>query len=251
MNFKQFLIEYAKPVANESDIIYQKILDNLDHGHVDFTPEKVSLNVATIIKNSKYNNLHLVVRHGRGHTVRLGKDKDNKSVIVIDVTGKLPTRKNLIRFFELPRYADKIKLQLKRYFELHHNMDSPNGNPEEKGSKYEQVKDANKNFEQHYEKFIKAIEQKILKYYEAKNDLHDRQKRTGNTGKQEILNAATKHLFSTEIGGSFDEFKGIVMKLPEAAFTKYLEPEYKKKFTARLESFYEHKAQEFNEKDEK
>lgn len=249
MNFTQYLIEYAKPVANEADIIYQKVLDNLDDGHVDFEDDKVTINIGTIIKNSKYNSLYFIVRKERKHGCRLGKDKNGKSVIVTDVTGKLPTRQNIIRFFEMPRYADKIKLQLKRYFEIHHDTNTKvnDGEEEKSGTNYEQVKNANKNFEQNYEKFVKAIENKILKYHEAKGDLHNRQKRTGNTGKQEIINAATKHLFSTEIGGNFDEFKSIVLKLPEAAFIKQLEPLYKKKLIARLESFYEHKADEFNE----
>lgn len=242
MQFKQFLVEYGKAFDNEADLVYQSILDNLDHGHIDSsTTEKLLFNVGIIIKDSAYNNLNFAIHKSDENNVRLGTDKNDKPTIVVFTTKKLPTRMNIDTFLEAPEIADKVKKQLKKYLELYHDNETET----EPSTSYEQVKGVNKSFEEHFDKLIKAIEQKIKDFHGAKGYMKNKHSSTGNVGKQQILQSAIDHLFKSEVGGSFEEFRNIVLKLENAAFVKQLDPEMKKKFLSRLESYYEHKADEF------
>lgn len=244
MNFKKFLVEQNKALSNEIDLVYQQILDNLDEGHVHFEDGKLLFNVGKIIKNNIYNNLDFVIRVQNSHNVRLGKDKQNKSAIVVDTTGQLPDRKKLNSFLESARYSGKIKSELRRYFKLHHEEQKTQGS--DSSTSYEKQKTVNTNFEDHYEQLVHAIEQKLLHTSHARDDLMKQHDSTGNIGKQEIIKAASKHLIDTELGTNFNKFKGIALKLPEAEFIQHLDPAAKKKILSRLESYYEHRLEKFN-----
>lgn len=249
MRFKEFLIEVtnkSKPVNNEVDIIYQSLLDNLDDGHMDSSKEKLAFNIGNITKNSAYNNLSFVIRTGKKPAIRLGKDTNGKSAIVVDTKGRVPNRQKIIAFLESAEHSKQIKTALKKYLDKHHEYDSK----VDPKTGYEKKKAANTNFEGGYEKLIKAIDKKIENYNSAKGHLTDKHNKSANVGKREITQAAMRQLFDDEVGGSFESFKSIVLKLPEAAFIKSLEAEAKTKVLARLESYYEHKADEFGSNDD-
>lgn len=242
MNFKQFLLnEYSKAFSNEVDLVYQQILDNLDDGHVDMNDEKLSFNVGIIIKNSEYNNLFIVIRQGSSNQVRLGTNKENKPTIVVDKKGRLPTRKNIDKFLDDVDFAKDVKKQLKKYLETYYDADSEN----EASTSYEKKKGFNADVEKHLEKLIKAIDTKIDNFHKGKSYLKDEHGKTANVAKQETLQSAVSKLLDDELGGSFNAFKSIVMKLPEAEFVNHLESEAKKKVLSRLESYYEHKSHQF------
>jgi len=245
MNFKQFLLlEYSKPIDNEIDLVYQRILDNLDDGHFDALDDKIMFNVGIIIKDSAYNNLHFVIRKAKENKVRLGKGKDGKPAIVVDAKKrKLPSRKNIDTFLEDVELAKQIKEELKKYLELYFDGDAE----VDASTNYEKKKGFNSGFEDHLTKLIAAIDKKINNFHEAKSFINNRHSGTANVAKQEQLAAAKKALLDDEFGGTFNNFKSIVLKLPEAEFVNHLESEAKKKVLSRLESYYEHKAHNFTE----
>lgn len=246
MKFKEFLVEYSKPVQNEIDLVYQHILDNLDDGHIDVSKEKLSFNIGKIIKDSSYNNLEFVIRKAQRANARLGKKGDSQFAIVVDTPDKIPSRESINNFLESTKYVSKIKAQFKKYLETHHDADAD----VEPATGYEKNKTANVGFEENYTKLIKAIEGKVSKFHDSKQFAKNKHNSTGNVGKQEVLQSAIAQLFTSEIGGNFDEFKRIVLKLPEAQFIKQIDPEGKKKLLSRLESYYEHKSEGFNPEDE-
>jgi hypothetical protein len=244
MRFKQYLLlEYSKSVANEIDLIYQKLLDNLDNGHVDSSEEtnELSFNMGKIMKDSAYNNLVFMIRAGQTPAVRLGKQKESgKSMIVVDKSGKLPTREKLMAFLESTKYADRIKKSIKRYLERHHEFNSE----VDPATNYEKKKATNADFEGGYDKLVKAIDKKLKTYGDAKGQLKIDHDKSANLAKREIVQAAMRSLFDEEFGGTFEAFKSIALKLPEAAFVKQLDGEQKNKVMARLESYYEHRSEE-------
>lgn len=238
MNFKTFLIESTKPVKNQVDLMYQQMLDNIDETHIDVQPDKLLFNVGKTIKNSTYNLLDFVVRQSSKPNIRLG-NADGKHAIVIDTTGKLPSRGSLKRFMEHGKYASRIKQQIRRF------LSKASKHPEHLNptmdTTYEKTKDTNKNYETHYENLIKAVDEKLAKLGHAKDYIKNKHSQNANHAKQALAQAAIKHLDSDEFGEGFDQFKLSVLKLPEAQFIKQLEPEAKKKVLSRLESYYEHK----------
>jgi hypothetical protein len=246
MKFKEFLIEASsKPVRNEVDIIYQSILDNLDDGHIDMGGDKLSFNVGKIMKNSKYNNLDFVVRRGEKVATRLGKDTGGKSALVVDTKGKIPTRQKIIGFLNDAENSKKIKQAITKYLDKHHDYDAE----VEPATSYEKTQALNTEFEDGYTNLIKAIDKRIENHNNAKGYLTDKHNKTANVAQREISQAAMRKLFDDEIGGSFDAFKSIVLKLPEAEFIKKLVPEAKNKVLTRLESYYDHKSEEFSSDD--
>lgn len=238
-NFKTFLIEFAKPVKNQVDIMYQSMLDNLDETHIEFSDDKLLFNVGKTIKNSTYNLLDFVVRIASKPAIRLGHDEQDKHAIVIDTTGKLPSRTTLKRFMEHGKYADRIKEQIKKY--LKKQGDSLGESDPEKVTTYEKTKEVNTNYEAHYEKLIKAIDKKLADLGQAKDYIKNKHTDNANHAKQAVADAALGHLHSNEFGEGFNGFKSSVLKLPEAQFIKQLESEAKKKVLSRLESYWEHK----------
>jgi hypothetical protein len=248
MRFKQYLLlEYSKSVANEIDLIYQKLLDNLDNGHIDTSEKELSFNMGKIMKDSAYNNLVFKIRAGQKPDVRLGKDnKSGKSLIVVDKSGAVPAREKVMSFLENAKYADRIKKSIKRYLERHHEF----GAEVDPATGYEKKKATNADFEGGYDKLVKAIDKKLENYGMAKGHLKNEHEKTANLAKKEIAQAAMRSLFDEEFGGTFEAFKSIALKLPEAQFAKQLDGEQKNKLMARLESYYEHKSEELVDEEE-
>ena len=239
MDFKHFLMEYAKPVKNQVDIMYQHMLDNIDETHIDISDDKLLFNIGKTIKNSTYNLLDFVVRIANKPAIRLGHDDQGKHAIVIDTTGKLPSRTTLKRFMEHGKYADRIKDQIKKYLKKHGDVI---GEMEpDHTTTYEKTKDINKNFETYYEKLIKSIDKKLEDLGKAKEYIKNKHGGNANHAKLAVADAALGHLHNDEFGEGFNGFKSNVLKLPEAQFIKQLDGELKKKILSRLESYYEHK----------
>lgn len=143
-------------------------------------------------------------------------------------------------------YSRKIKLMIKKYLGSHYDAEKETT----AGTSYEKTKETNTNFEKNYEKLMKAVDKKIAHVHKARDYITSTYKKSADAGKQVLAGVAVKRLFTDEIGDDFNGFKSLVLKLPEAAFVKGLNPENKKKIMARLESYYEHKLDGVVEKDE-
>ena len=241
MDFKHFLIEYAKPVKNQVDLMYQSLLDNIDTNHIEFSEGKLLFNVGKTIKNSTYNLLDFVVRVASKPAIRLGHDEEDKHAIVIDTTGKLPSRVSLKRFMEHGKYADRIKGEIKKYLKKVGKGEASGEDDPEKATTYEKTRDINSNYETHYENLIKAIDKKLEDLGKAKDYIKNKHGENANHAKLAMADAALGHLHNDEFGEGFNGFKSSVLKLPEAQFIKQLESEPKKMILSRLESYWEHK----------
>lgn len=234
MKFTQFLVEQNKSHINQSDIIYHSILDNIDHGHVAYSDDQLKFNVGKIIKNSSYNNLEIVIKQGTDG-VKLGKHKESGTpTVVIFTEKKFPSQDKLGTFLENPELASNIKANIRKYLKNHH---TPQLVDAEHASSYEKPKMYSAKLEDHYKKLIKAIHNKIGDYHTAKT--HVETKKSGNEAKNQLKQAAIKHILNDTLGTSFKEFKKKVMELDEASFIEHLPKELKDKVLSRLEGFYD------------
>jgi hypothetical protein len=242
MSFKKFLVEDSnKKVDAQVDLIYQKVLDNLDESHIEASNERIAFNVGKIIKNSALNNLYFTIRGNSEENVRMGTDRQGRPTIVIDTREKIPHRRDAGKFLENPKISDKIKSQIRKWLDKHYDPESE----VEPSTGYESKKKINSDFEDHYEELIKAVNKKVDDFHGAKSYLKTKHDSTGSTGRKEIITSAMTQLLRDQMGTSAKEFMGIVMKLPQASFIQHLSPDAKKIVMARLENYYEHKAEEF------
>ncbi len=248
MKFKQFLIEMGKSYVNQSDIIYHSLLDNLDHGHISYTDNSIKMNIGKIIKDSKFNNLDLIIKHDKNNDIKLGKHKDsNISTIVIFTTRPLPDRTTIDYFLEDVNLAKKFKKYIQKYLELHHDVSSEK--EVNSSSSYEKPKLYSKNFEEHYKTLTNDIHKRINEFKKAKNYLQVKTQVTGNEAKKQVAHAAVKSLFNQYFGSSFKEFKGKMMGLEGVKFLEHIPKDLKEKALSRLESFYDQEIVNLRETD--
>lgn len=236
MLFKQYLIEYFKAHNNEADLVFHKILDNVNHGHVDFQENKLLFNVGNIIKNSKYAKLYLVIRHGTDEKVRLGADKQGNLNIVIDTEKKLPSHTELHSFLD----DAKIIKDFKREFTKVLRQTPDSDEAPELSTSHEIVKDSNANFEDIYKNIIKLAEKNIHNYKEAIKHLEERKTKTVHASKHSVIASAMEKLHNDAFGDSFGTFRSKIFK-DFGEKINHLTADNKKKLISRLESFYEQK----------
>ena len=239
MKFKQYLVEVSKSFINQADIIYQSILDNLDHGHVSLDDHEVKFNVGKIIKNSTYDNLNVHIRHADKDDMKLGTHKASGiPTIVIFTTSKLPSeRKKVDSFLENPEFATKFKKMIQSYLEIHH--DTEKEKEVESASSYEKPKLYATNFEKHYKTVINDIKRIMKDYDDAKKYLLAKVGATGNEAKKSVTQAAIKSLYNQHFGDSFKEFTSKLKGIEGAKFLEHIPKELKAKALSRLESFYD------------
>jgi hypothetical protein len=247
MKFKQFLVESEKQFETQVELIFQKLLDSLDESHIDIGDDRVQFNVGKIIKDSTLNNLSVVIRANSGDNTRLGTDSSGRHAIVIDTTKNLPNREKVVKYIKSAELAEKFKKQVAKYLEKHYDSDAK----VEPSTSHEKNKQINSGVEKHYDDLVKAINAKMDDYRGSHDILRRKHKSTGSAGEQEIITSAMSQLKRDLFGHSEKEFMGIALKLPQAEFIQHLAPEAKKKILSRLSSYYEHKADEYKDKEEK
>ncbi len=227
-----FLTERASTVA---DMIYQKVLDNLDTGFVDHSPERIETHIGRLIKNSKYN-VYLVIRKSDVNSVKLGKRKDDESyAIVVDVKTNLPGRKEIDDFLSdnqqlASKFKDKLKLYLEKYYDESGEVVKTN---------YEEATEANDSVDDMYDKIVAELKSKITEFREMTADL-EKKTQTSNLGRQKAAELAIKKLAKDHFGDNFKEFLSKCKK-EYSEFWSDLSKENRAKLESRLESFYDQK----------
>ena len=238
LTFKQYI---AETILNEkgnlqvnADFIYQKVLDALDHAHIDFGEDEIAFHIGKIIKNSNID-ISMVIRPGGHDDVRLGKNKETGALtIVVDTRSALPDRDKIDSFLGSDRgRAMKIKKGIVDYLKDHRG-----GGEAPTRTKYEEEADTNTNIEDGYERLVKELNSRIVDFKgmieELKGDMD-----TEDAGKQETARGAMAHLAKEQFGENSEEFKKIALGL--LGNVKLVNKENKDKLANRLDSFYDQK----------
>lgn len=247
-NFKKYISESLLAERNNaelhSDLIFQRLLDALDHGHIDFDDDRIEFHVGKLTKNSSIN-LRCVIRNSQDEAVRLGKDRETDDlVVVVDTPDKLPVRTEIDSFLAKNRErAQGMKSVISDYLRDYHNgEDAPTTK-----TRYEEEAEANTsaNFENRYEVAMKKVKELMKEYREVVAEL----KMDGHTedyGKKETVKAAQKILAKEYFGEDSEGFKKIARGLlskdehgENTGFANNLSKENKKRLDNRLESFYD------------
>lgn len=245
MKFKEYLrdtLVEGSSYENEATLVLHKIVDMVDHGHVDVsdTSETMTFNVGQLIKKGAYKNLEVIIRkRGKNTKPRFGvSQKTGKMAIVMDVA-KLPDRLEIDSLLSKKEMVAAFKEAFVKYLEIGHDHDDFNGH---EPTNHEKRKNHNnpKTFEESYAKLLKAIKNNIKSFESAALQASNEIENIGHHGKQEVHKIAIRRLASEYFGANEKEFKGVTSKLPEAEFMSHLETEFKKKVEARLGDFYEH-----------
>lgn len=246
--FRQFvsqqILTEKKGSALNADLIFQKLLDVLDHGHLDFDDDRIEFHVGRLTKNSSVD-LRCVIRNGDENSVRLGKNKETgEMTVVVDTTGNLPARSDIDSFLAKDRSrAQGFKGAVTEYLEDHH------GEAEEPTSKtgYEDAANDNTsvNFEARYEQAVKGLREQITEFRGVVAEL-DAGLETEDYGKKETIKAAKKQLAKEYFGEDCDGFKKVARGLmskdehgENTGFANNLSKENKDRLDSRLESFYD------------
>lgn len=252
MNFRQYLREAfvedtlmipegSKPYETEASLVLHKIIDMLDHGHVEMGEDgsKISFNVGQLIKKSPYKNLNVIIRKKDGKPkVRFGFSKNTGQLSIVIDTPKLPERHNIDDFLHKTEMADSFKKAFVEYLDVAHD---PDGFNEHEPTNHEKKKTHNdrKTFEQNYAALVNAVKKATKKFessaIEAQNHIGD----TAHAGKKEMFKLSIRQLATEFLGNNLKEFIKVVHKLPEAEFIGHLETELKKKIQTRLEDYFE------------
>lgn len=246
--FKQYVSETVltekKGAELNSELIFQKLLDVLDHGHLDFDEDRIAFHVGRLTKNSGVD-LHCVIRNGNEESVRLGRDKESGDLtVVVDTTQQLPVRTEIDSFLAKDRKrAQGMKSSISQYLQDFHGQgDEPSAK-----TGYEEEAEANtsENFEERYEHAIKRVKEQIGEYKGVVAEL-DELEQTEDYGKKETIKSAKKELVKEYFGEDVESFKKIArghMSKDENGenngFANNLSKENKERLDSRLESFYD------------
>ena len=221
-----------------ADLIYQKIIDVLDHAHIDFDEDRIRFHVGRITKNSAVD-VGVVIRPADEDEVRLGKSNNGEYTIVVDVAGNMPAREDIDDFIANDRMrAMSIKKALAQYIRDHRTeQDAPLAK-----TKYEDdaLDNAYENFERQYESLTRKLKERMTEYSGVCGEL-DGEMDTENISQREAAKMARSQLAKEYFGDNVDEFKKIAGGMLKAGYMHGLTKENKEKFLNRLESYYDQK----------
>lgn len=241
MNFKQFLVEKVKNDRLFSQVAYQKLLDNLDLGHINYSKNRLEFSIGRIIKDSRLDNLFMVIRKESEDSVKYAsyKNKEDEKVIVID-TQKYPKRINVDKFLSNDPKLHKAVLKYISKFVGETEFDDEPKNDIE----FKKTYNTKEKFEEAYEKLMDVINKINAEYTSASNELDNESAKSINYAKRLAFNQAREHLKDDYFGNSSKEFISILSKTEEGKFINHLEKEFKNMLMSRLDDFYESKIQE-------
>lgn len=240
---RQFISESKNA---EADLIFQRIIDNIDDGHVEYSPNYIEVHIGRLVKKSKYNVV-LVIESGSKEDVKLGKKKSTGEYIIYVTTDKdFPKRKTIDDFLSYnTKIADQIKRNLQTYLEKFHDDD----NNDHAKTKYEEERDLNDrdNFEEKYRELVAKLDKRVRNFKETVENLK-KDMETANVGKREAVRLAMKKTVKETFGENANEFVKIAVKLgssnkegQESDLFNSLDKENKDKLKSRLENYYDQK----------
>lgn len=220
-----------------ADLIYQKILDVLDHAHLDFGEDRIQFHIGRIIKNSNID-VEMVIRLASTNSVKLGRSKSGTYTIVVDTRDQMPVRSEIDSFLAKNRHrAVQIKNALVKYLSDHYmNQEDPKTRTKYEEEVYNNDDD---NFEKHYENIIKELQNRMEECTGTIEELRAEMD-TEDIGTRETAKMAISQISKEAFGKDLNEFKKIV----KGILGKHgdgLTKENKEKMVNRLDSFYDQK----------
>jgi hypothetical protein len=241
-SFKQFLLNElvnVKPLETEAMLVLRKIIDMVDDGHVDYSDDKIKLNVGKLIKDKKYNNLNIIIKKGSG-APKLGRHNEQDMHVIFFYTSRLPKREKLDEFLSEQSRSDHFKKLFTRFYN-----DAVFDNSEDNvDSDYEKKNKLNSRteFEKSYVELVNKLNAELGKYHSAKSDLDGKiSKANHDLGHKEILGMSLGKIKKDMIGDTADEFKSKAIELYGRENYKLLDKEYRAKLDSRLSDYFEHK----------
>lgn len=235
IRLKDFLIEqYSNKTINSAQLILQRIIDMADDGHLEYSDERITINIGRLIKNKQLNNLSLIIRKNSTPNIRMGIDNDENNVIVID-TKTLPKREKIDSFLAHARYFDRIVEKINEYLTKYHKE---NDSDEESSYEKRQNNNSRESFENNFAELKSKINDSVQEYKKSKKSLEREMNSTGAPSRKEMLTLAIKKLKDDILGATSKEF--ISKTLKDVDFVNHLDKEWKNKLISRLEDYYEH-----------
>lgn len=208
MLFSTYLNE-SKNFRNEATLVLHKIIHMVDNGHVDMGENDIRFGVGPMVHKGSYDGLTVVIRKGGTETVRLGKTKDDKPVIVID-TPKLPDRKEIDSMLEKRVFFDGFISAFSLYLQKMHN---PNADYNKHADELEL--ENNENFEDNYNALVAEFAKtNVEDFKKAIDEVNNHIDNNANLIKKETRKLSVDRLKSEYLGTSEAEFLSIVKKLP-------------------------------------
>lgn len=243
-SFKSYIINElmnVKPVETEAMLTLQKIIDMADNGHIDYSTNKIKINIGHLIKNKKYNGLDVFILKGKGEP-KIGRhNTDNKHAIFL-FSEKLPNRENIDSFLSNQSRSLAFKNLFIKYFN-DAIFDDVDNNADSIKEKTLNINNRT-SFEKSYVELVQKLNNEFSQYNNAKKELDDRiANASEDLGHKEILKMSLNNLKKQMIGGSVGDFKNKAIELYGKENYKLLNQEFKKKLESRLTDYYEQKEQ--------
>ncbi|QDJ96508.1 hypothetical protein Xoosp13_322 [Xanthomonas phage Xoo-sp13] len=238
MRFTQFLVEDAtksRPLVEKHDLVLQKILDAVDEGHVEYSDDKISFDIGDMSDTPKLKGLKLVIRAGKSGNIKLGRDREGNYAIVIDTTDNMPGRQDIDTFLaSKPIYAG-FKKAYENYIKNHFDSEKDYGMND---TQTKLQANSRENFEEGYGELIASVREQHQQYTKAVAEIDKELSQIANLGRKKSLELAKENLKAEYLGKTDKEFVSKTLSLPEAAFVKHLDKQWREKLEARLSSFY-------------
>jgi hypothetical protein len=241
-SFKHYLLNEflnVKPVENEAMLTLQKIIDMADDGHIDYEPNKITINVGKLIKNKKYNGLTMFILTGTG-SPKIGRHADDDTHAIFLYAKRLPQRHQIDTFLSDQERSANFKKLFSKFFNdaVFDNTD------DNEDSQYEKTNNLNdrKSFEKSYVELVNKLNETLTHYNSAKKDLDDKvEKASEDLGHKEILKLSLTKIKKDILGSSLSEFKTKAIELYGKENYKLLNKEFKSKLDSRLTDYFESK----------
>lgn len=241
MRFSKFLNEKQETsdINSKVIIILHRIFSAIPQTHIERDDTHIELNVGQAIKDKHFKPLNLGITNGGSVHCRFAVKSETSEYYILVTTptfNKNMSTDEIIKLLETKELQKPLHDSVIKYFEYSKN-DSLSEDDETEHEKNDQI---NKDYEPLYTELIQSIKNHLGEFHSAKEEIQKNMEQTSNEFKKETHGMALKHLEKQHKGESFQEFMGIIRKLPEAKFLDKLNPENKKLITNRLSDFYEH-----------
>jgi hypothetical protein len=241
-SFKLFLLNEAlhrQAIGNEAVIVLRKVIDMVDDGHVDYSDNKIHINIGTLIHDKKYNNLDMFIVKSDKNGMQIGRHSSEEKHAIVILTPKLPQRDKIDDFLEQKERVSNFKsLFVKFVNDAVIDVGNVAGTRIEQGTQL----NTREEFEKLYNNIIQELEKVFSQYLSAKKDIYNRiDKASNEMGQREILKASALKLRKEMLGSTVEEFKKKAIEIIGPEKYKLLNKEFREKLDSRLESFYEHK----------
>jgi hypothetical protein len=234
MRFKEYLLEKVDNFVNEADVVLHQIISNVDDSHVDYSKERLDFNVGTMVKRSDYFRLYLTILNGESYDCRLARNNQRDGFTIVITTDSFPARKEIDSFLSTKNVYGDVKEHIIKYVSEYKE------DVEGIYTTYEEVKSINtpEKFDDVYDEAVAEIKKRIEEFNEISADMEEKMETTANEVERESLVRGVEKLKDEYFGTTFKKFKRIVADIVDIDLTRF-DKEYKRKWDARLEDFYE------------